>query len=209
MNYPRMKDVMNILNTKNEVQELQDAKPLEVKEPSISFKDVNLKLGEKQILTDLNLDLAPGEILIVTGPSGIGKSTLANLLVRFYDVDSGNIQIAGQDIKSCTLNSLRNSVSYCPQNALMFNDTIIHNLVYSNLEKYFTETRVEGLEHETYALNFDKDSIPSEIVEICKQLDLHSRISTFENGYFDDIGDAVLFKLIYRDRNYLEEKDKD
>lgn len=90
-----MKDIVEILSTESEVKEKENALPLQVTEGAISFKDVSVSYENKPILKNLSLEIEPSSLLVVTGPSGIGKSTMMNLLIRFFDPESGNITIDG------------------------------------------------------------------------------------------------------------------
>ena len=83
-------------------------------------------------MRDFSLTIKPGERVGLVGLSGAGKTTLVNLLMRFYDVDSGNILIDGADIRDVTQNSLRENISFIPQEATMFNRTIRENIAYGN-----------------------------------------------------------------------------
>lgn len=74
---------------------------------------------------------------------------------------------------------------------MMFNDTIINNLVYANLPKYGSMTKEDNFEK--YNLNFDENSIPEDIINVCKGLDIHDKIMSLEKGYFDNLGDSVSF----------------
>jgi ATP-binding cassette, subfamily B, heavy metal transporter len=107
--------------------------------PSVSFEHVNFsydlaKQGdatpERQILHDVSFEIPAGKTVAVVGPSGSGKSTLARLLYRFYDVQSGSINIAGQDIRSVTQTSVRQSIGIVPQDTVLFNDTVEYNIAY-------------------------------------------------------------------------------
>jgi ATP-binding cassette, subfamily B, heavy metal transporter len=107
--------------------------------PSVSFERVNFSydLAKKddptagrQILHDVSFEIPAGKTVAVVGPSGSGKSTLARLLYRFYDVQSGSINIAGQDIRSVTQTSVRQAIGIVPQDTVLFNDTVEYNIAY-------------------------------------------------------------------------------
>ena len=87
--------------------------------------------GKVPALRDVSFQLSPGEVLGVIGPSAAGKSTLARLLFRFYDVDSGRILINGQDVRAVTQHSLRAAVGIVPQDTVLFNDTLKYNIGYA------------------------------------------------------------------------------
>jgi ATP-binding cassette subfamily B protein len=118
-----------------EILDAPDAKPLTVTKGSINLKDVVFKYEEasanKQVFESLNLSIRPSEKVGLVGPSGGGKSTLTRLLLRFEDIQAGEIDIDGQDIKSVTQQSLRRGISYVPQEPLLFHRSIKENIAYS------------------------------------------------------------------------------
>lgn len=90
--------------------------------------------GKHNALEDVTLEVSPGQMIAFVGPSGAGKSTIANLIPRFYDVDSGSIKIDGYDIRDVTLNSLREQIGIVPQETLLFNTTVMENIRYGKLD---------------------------------------------------------------------------
>jgi subfamily B ATP-binding cassette protein MsbA len=108
---------------------------------SVQFENVGFSYstdeGEHQILHNVDLDVRAGEVLALVGPSGAGKSTLVNLIPRFFDVTSGRILIDGQDIRDCTLASLRRQVAQVTQETILFNDTVRNNIAYGQPEVKF------------------------------------------------------------------------
>lgn len=148
--------LFGIWDRKERVTDLPDAKPLQVQNGEIEFKNVDFiykgnkkHKGEKVVFKNFNLQIKPGEIVAIVGPSGVGKSTLVKLLLRFYDVDKGQILIDGQDIKNVTQQSLRRQVSAVMQDVITFNNTIQYNLRYGNAKATDKEiaraTRVANL----------------------------------------------------------------
>ncbi len=113
-----------------EVVDKPNATTLNVKHGKIEIKNVSFKYKNKYILHDLNLTIKPGERVGIVGPSGAGKTTLVNLLMRFYDVKHGAILVDGVDIRDVTQNSLRENISFIPQDPAMFNRTIRDNIAY-------------------------------------------------------------------------------
>lgn len=102
----------------------------------IDYVDVNFKYASqnKPALTHINFTVEPGKMVALVGRSGGGKSTIVNLLPRFYDVSEGQIKIDGQNIMDVTLASLRNNIAIVSQHITLFNDTIAHNIAYGNLD---------------------------------------------------------------------------
>ena len=97
----------------------------------MTFRQVDFRYDpRRQILRDIDFEVAPGGSLAIVGPSGAGKSTIARLLFRFYDVDGGAIEIDGQDIRDVSQDSLRRSIGVVPQDTVLFNDTIFYNIAY-------------------------------------------------------------------------------
>jgi len=111
----------NIVSTEN--KSIEDIK-------SLTFKDVTLKYGDKNALNGINFNVSKGEKLALVGDSGGGKSSIVNLIMRFYDPNSGEIKIDDRSINSFSLKALRNSISIVTQRVYIFNDTIAANVAY-------------------------------------------------------------------------------
>ena len=118
------------LNQPIDIIDAPDAKPLVVSRGKIEFKNVYFKYKNKYVLRDFNLTINPGERVGLVGTSGAGKTTLVNLLMRFYDPTRGGIYIDGQNIKDVTQSSLRTAISFIPQDPMMFNRTLRENIAY-------------------------------------------------------------------------------
>lgn len=126
-----MEQMFLLLNENREIQDKPDAQTLEIKNASVRFDHVNFSYEpNRQILFDISFDIPAGQNIAVVGHSGSGKSTLARLLFRFYDVQSGSITIDQQDIRDVTQQSLRAALGIVPQDTVLFNDTIYHNIAY-------------------------------------------------------------------------------
>jgi len=123
---------MKILEEKATIIDDLDAKEINVNKGKIEFNDVTFSYDNKKVFDKFNFLINPGETVGVVGKSGAGKTTLANLLFRLYDIDKGYISIDGQNIRHVTQNSLRNSISLVPQDTLLFDDTIYNNILFAN-----------------------------------------------------------------------------
>lgn len=111
----------------------KNAMPLSVTKAAISIRNLKFRYNKKFVIKGLSLDVAPGEKVGIVGLSGAGKTTLVNLLLRMYDPTSGAIFIDDQNIKTVTQESLRQNISFIPQDATMFNRTIYDNIAYGDL----------------------------------------------------------------------------
>lgn len=127
--------IFQLLSLQPDVQDAPDARPLAAVAGRITFEDVSFTYDARQpVLTDVTLDISPGEILALVGPSGAGKSTLFNLIPRFYDVTGGTIRVDGHDVRAVTQASLREHIGIVPQETLLFGGTIRENILYGRLD---------------------------------------------------------------------------
>jgi len=101
----------------------------------VEFHNVGFGYGRKPVLQDINLTIRAGEMVALVGVSGVGKSTLADLIPRFYDVSSGKITIDGVDIREVTVESLRSQIGIVSQHTFLFNDTVRNNIAYGDHSK--------------------------------------------------------------------------
>lgn len=131
-------------------------------EGSIKFKDVVFSYNEDKVILDkVSFEVKPGQKIAIVGETGSGKTTIANLMARFYDINAGEILIDDVDIRVYDLNTLRRQISIMQQDNYLFTDTIMNNLKYGNSKMT------------------DKD-----VIKICKKLDLDSWINEFDKGYY-------------------------
>ncbi len=123
---------LEIMDTPVDIKDLPDAKPLQIRQGGIEFRDVSFEYPDdhNKVLRHVNLRIRPGENLALVGPSGGGKTTLCNLIPRFYDVTSGEILIDGQDIRKVTLQSLREAIGVVQQDVYLFSGTVAENIAY-------------------------------------------------------------------------------
>jgi subfamily B ATP-binding cassette protein MsbA len=122
--------VFEIVDREPEILDRENAKAMDRVLGTIEVKQVYFKYDEKPVLKDVTLKINRNEVLAVVGKSGEGKTTLANLIPRFYDVSQGSIEIDGVDIRDVTLRSLRNNIALVTQDVILFNDTIRNNIAY-------------------------------------------------------------------------------
>ncbi len=123
--------LFNVLDTPPKIVDSADAKPLTVASGSIKFDKVFFEYsGGASAVSGVSLEIPAGKKAALVGLSGGGKSTLMNLLLRFYDVQGGSISIDGQDIRGVTMHSLRDAMAFVPQESMLFDDTIRANIAY-------------------------------------------------------------------------------
>ncbi len=120
-----------LLLIKPKILDSEDSKEIKIKKGKIEFNNVSFKYEDKKVFSNFNLEVKPGQSLGVVGKSGAGKSTLINILFRLFDLDKGYISIDNQNIKFVKQNSLRNSISYVPQETLLFDDSIYNNVLFA------------------------------------------------------------------------------
>jgi len=122
--------IFEILDTEVSVRDAPDAIPFEGDIERIHFDHVGFSYGDTNVLNGIDLDVRSGERIALVGGSGAGKTTLVNLLPRFFDVTSGRILINGTDIRNMTLRSLRLKMGLVTQETFLFNDTVANNIAY-------------------------------------------------------------------------------
>ena len=158
---------LEIMNTQPTVTDRIDAAELERVEGKVEYKNVSFAYSnDVPVLDNINLKIEPGQTLAVVGPSGGGKTTLCQLLPRFYDVTSGSIEIDGQDIRDFTQQSIRRHVGIIQQDVFMFAGTIRDNIRYGR-----------------------PDATDEEIVEAAVRAEIHKEIMEMPNGYDSYIGE--------------------
>lgn len=157
-----------IMDEEPDITDSETAEDIENVQGEIEFRDVCFSYvkGEKEILHNLNLRLEKGENLALVGPSGGGKTTLCNLIPRFYEPESGDIFIDGKNIKDITLHSLRSNIGVVAQDVYLFSGTIYDNLIYGKA-----------------------DATMDEIIEAAKQAGAHDFISALPDGYNTYVGE--------------------
>jgi ATP-binding cassette subfamily B protein len=127
--------VFEVIDTVPELQDAPDAQPLGKIQGHVQFDHVNFGyLRDVPVLMDINLEAQPGQTIALVGPTGAGKTTIVNLLTRFYDIQSGAIRIDGHDIRGVTQDSLRRQLGIVLQDNYLFADTVMENIRYGRLE---------------------------------------------------------------------------
>ena len=160
--------LFEVLDAKSPVEEIPDAKVMgRSQHGRVQFNDVSFSYDEHTpALSHVNIDASPGQITAILGAPGSGKSTIVNLLPRFYDVTEGHIDIDGEDIRSVTLESLRRNVGIVQQDVYLFSDTIRGNIAYG-------------------AVN----ATLKDVIEAAKVAQLHDHIMSLADGYDTWVGE--------------------
>lgn len=131
------KRIFEVLDTEPEIKNKTGAIAIPHDFKTIEFRNLSFKYEDEYVLKDINLTVHTGETIAIVGKSGGGKTTLVNLIPRFYDVTEGAILIAGQDIRNATVESLRSCTAIVTQQTILFNDTIRSNIAYGHSERTF------------------------------------------------------------------------
>lgn len=162
--FERFREIMDI---EPDIQDDPDAEELGDVDGNIVFDDVSFSYNDNsgEVLSNVNLDIRPGQYIALVGSSGAGKTTLCSLIPRFYDVDSGRILIDGHDIRHLKQRSLRNKIGIVQQDVYLFAGTIYENIAYGK-----------------------PGATKEEVIEAAKNANAHDFIMSLEDGYDTDIG---------------------
>ena len=147
--------ILPVIDEKSKLTEGRHDLEIKINKGNIEFKDVSFKYDEtrsKPTLNSVNLMISGGKMTSIVGHSGAGKSTILNLIPRFYDAGSGDIKIDNQSIYKSTISSLRNNISLVSQDTTLFDDTIRSNIAYANLNA--TQEEIEEAAKHSYASEF-------------------------------------------------------
>ncbi|MBW2173087.1 MAG: ABC transporter ATP-binding protein, partial [Deltaproteobacteria bacterium] len=144
--------IYDILDTDSDIVERKDATEFKPRNYSVAFRHISFKYQDQMVLKGIDLEVKSSEIVALVGMSGGGKTTLANLIPRFYDVTEGGVAIDGQDIRDVTLKSLRKQIGIVTQDPILFNDTIRNNIAYGNLNA--SESEIFAAAEAAYAYDF-------------------------------------------------------
>ncbi len=159
--------VLQILETENPIRDAEDARDKTEFQSAITLEKISFKYEEDWVLQDFSLEVPKGKTVALVGQSGSGKSTIANLVTRFYDVDQGEIKIDGVNIKRLSQRSLRGLMGLVTQESILFNDTVRNNIALGR-----------------------ENASEEEIVEAAKIANAHEFITQLPKGYDTNIGDS-------------------
>jgi len=144
--------VFDIIEKTSDIPEVQNPAVIKRGPHSVKFENVFFKYDKEMVLKDINLDVKAGEILALVGMSGGGKTSLVNLIPRFFDVSKGAILIDGTDIRKASIYSLREQIAIVTQDPILFNDTIKNNIAYGNQNA--SNDEIESAAKAAYAYDF-------------------------------------------------------
>ncbi|SMC44576.1 ATP-binding cassette, subfamily B, MsbA [Desulfocicer vacuolatum DSM 3385] len=146
--------IFEIIDRESEIEEKKSPLVLEGRSVGVAFEGVAFAydVHEPPVLSDINLQVNPGEVLALVGMSGGGKTSLVNLIPRFYDVSSGSLRLNGVDVKNLSFASLRENISIVTQEPVLFNDTVAGNIRYGNLGA--SDREVETAARKAFAHDF-------------------------------------------------------
>ena len=158
--------IFEVVDTPSKITSPENYTELKSFENQVSFKNVNFAYQDQLVLKNINFDLERGKTIALVGPSGGGKSTLADLVPRFYDPSEGEILLDGVNLKKFKLESLRSLMGIVTQESILFNDSVYNNIAF-------------GIEHVS----------EEQVIEAAKIANAHQFISQMENGYQTSIGE--------------------
>ena len=162
--------MMRLLDTPQEISDKDRARPLIVSDAHVRVEHVSFSYNEdRQVLNDVSFEIPAGKKVAVVGPSGAGKSTLSRLLFRFYETNSGRILIDDQDISDVTQESLRENIGIVPQDTVLFNQSVFHNIHYAN-----------------------HDASMDEVIQAARVANIHEFIQSLPDGYETIVGERGL-----------------
>lgn len=162
---------LEVMDEPIDIKDTVDSVELENVKGNVVFENVNFKYSDnaENVINALSLDIKPGENVAIVGPSGGGKTTMCNLIPRFYDLTDGNIYIDGVNIKDITLDSLRNNIGMVQQDVYLFSGTVYENIIYGN-----------------------PDATRDEVIEAAKAAGAHEFICELKDGYDTYVGERGL-----------------
>ena len=144
--------VFAIFDTVPDIADAPGATPMPLIQEALEFRAVSFRYEEKPVLRDVSFRVNAGKTVAIVGPSGAGKTTIANLILRFYDVVSGGVFIDGVDIRERTIKSVRDQMAIVTQDTILFNDTVLNNIAYGSRDK--TEQQIIAAARAAFAHDF-------------------------------------------------------
>lgn len=168
-----IKRIDDLLQKNENIENIYEGESTEKLDGNIKFKNVNFSYVEgKQVLNNVTFSINKGEKVALVGETGAGKTTIINLILGFYKINSGNILFDGKNIDDISLESIRKNVSFIQQTPYIFNDTIKRNIIIN----------------ENNSISDDK------IIDILKQVGLYDKVKSFENGIYEEVKDNIFSK---------------
>ncbi len=162
-----MERIFEIMDTPSDIQDKEDAKPIPPINGNVSFDHVSFTYDhEKMVLKDVSFDIPAGQTIALVGPTGAGKSTVVNLISRFYDVTDGSVRIDGHDVRDMQLHSMRKQMSVMMQDSFIFSGTIMDNIRYGRL-----------------------DATDEEVIAAAKTVSAHDFILRMPKGYQTEVNE--------------------
>jgi len=159
--------IVEVIAREPDVKEKPDAKGLPPVQGRITFRNVTFRYPQGEpVLQDINLEITPGEVVALAGPSGAGKTSLANLVLRFYDPTEGCVEMDGYDLTDLTLQSLRQQIGLVPQETILFGGTIKENILYGRV-----------------------DATDEEVAAAARAANAHDFVMALPNGYETEVGE--------------------
>jgi len=144
--------IFDVLEEENPIQDPEQPAPLTPGPHTVSFDGVTFGYTDEPVLIDIRLEARQGEVLALVGMSGGGKTSLVNLIPRFYDVNRGAVRIDGEDIRNFRVSDLRKEIAIVTQEPILFNDTVRSNIAYGNPEA--GDEQIKAAAHAAYAFDF-------------------------------------------------------
>ncbi|GAB3882993.1 ABC transporter ATP-binding protein [Spirosoma agri] len=158
--------ILELLDKPIEIEDKPDARVLDSFRRDIVFENVSFQYGDKPVLKTINFRIAKGKKIALVGPSGVGKSTIADLIPRFYEATQGSVKLDGIDVRDYSMESLRKQMSFVTQEIILFHDTIFNNIALGK-----------------------PDASMDDVIEAAKVANAHAFIMETEDGYNTVIGD--------------------
>ena len=160
------KRILGIMNLPVSIQDSEDATEITAIDGSVSFENVTFGYDEQDVLSDIDIDVEPGETVGLVGPTGAGKTTVLKLLLRLYDTNEGAVRVDGHDVRDVTLSSLRDAMGYVGQENFLFDGTVAENIAYGSF-----------------------DAGRDEVMEAARRAQAHAFIENLPEGYETEVGE--------------------